>query len=108
MGYMDAEENLKIGDVMELWIEESERADQSSSASAENVIGVNWWPCQTAAATAAAASVAKTSPCQAHGGDGVMTMNELQDVIDEGNVSNTAVEVIKVLKMFDHDRKYSV
>ena len=31
-------------------------------------------------------------------------MNEVQDVIDEGN----AVEVIKVLKMFDHDRKYSV
>ena len=35
-------------------------------------------------------------------------MNELQDVIDEGSVSTTAVEVIKVLKMFDHDRKYSV
>ena len=32
MGYIDAEEDLKIGDVMELWIEESERADQSSSA----------------------------------------------------------------------------
>ena len=32
-------------------------------------------------------------------------MNEWQDVIDEGNVSNTAVEVIKVLKMCDHDRR---
>ena len=31
-------------------------------------------------------------------------MNELQDVIDEGSVSSTAVEV---LKMFDQDRKYS-
>ena len=35
-------------------------------------------------------------------------MKEMQDVIDEGNVSNTAVEVIKVLNMFDHDRKYLV
>ena len=35
-------------------------------------------------------------------------MNEFQDVIDEGNVSNTAVEVIKVLKMIDRDRKYTV
>ena len=37
-----------------------------------------------------------------------MTTNELQDVIDGGSVSNTAVEVIEVLKMFEHDRKYSV
>ena len=31
MGYIDAPENLKAGNVMGLWIEESERADQSSS-----------------------------------------------------------------------------
>ena len=35
-------------------------------------------------------------------------MNELQDVLDEGSVLSTAVEVNRVLKMFDHDRKYSV
>ena len=39
------------------------RSEQFSSA--ENVIGVNWWPCQTAAA-AAAASVAK--PLRVSGG----------------------------------------
>ena len=47
-------------------------------------------------------------PYQRHMGDGVITMNELQDVIDKGYVSNTAVEVMKVLQMFDHDRKCSV
>ena len=47
-------------------------------------------------------------PCRGHKGDGVMTMNELQDVIDEGSVSSTAVGVIKVLKTFGDDRKYSV
>ena len=55
MVYVDAQENLKTGGVMGLWIDESERADQSSSFSAvENVIGVSWSPCPTAAATAAA------------------------------------------------------
>ena len=32
MEYVDAQENFKTGGVMGLWIEESERADQSSSA----------------------------------------------------------------------------
>ena len=32
IGYIDAQENVRTGGVMELWIEESERADQSSSA----------------------------------------------------------------------------
>ena len=32
MGYIDAQENLKTGGVMGLWIEEPERAGQSSSA----------------------------------------------------------------------------
>ena len=45
---------------MGLWVAESERADPEQFSSAENVTVVNWWPCQTAAATvaAAAASVA--------------------------------------------------
>ena len=30
MEYVDAQENLKTGGVMAMWIEESERADQSS------------------------------------------------------------------------------
>ena len=47
-------------------------------------------------------------PCQGHRGDGVMIMNKLQDVIDEGSVSSTAVDFINVLNMFDHNRKYSV
>ena len=37
-------------------------------------------------------------PCQGHRGDGVVTMDELQDVIGEGGVSNTAAEVIEILK----------
>ena len=52
MSYIDAQENLKTRGVMGLWIEESEQFN-----AAENVIRVNWWPCQTAAATAATASV---------------------------------------------------
>ena len=65
------------------------------------------------------------TPSQRHSGDGVMTLNELQDLIDEvtavgngtlfseslsvlvaqkDNVSNNEVEPIKELKMFDHDR----
>ena len=63
------------------------RAEQFSSA--EDVIGVNFWPCQTA--TSAAASVAKTFRVRGHGGDGVV--HEFQDVIDEGNVSNTAAAI---------------
>ena len=46
--------------------------------------------------------------CQGYTGDGALIMIKLQDVTDEGNVSNTAVEVIDVLNMFDHERKYSV
>ena len=96
MGYIDAQENLKTGDVTGLGIEESEQADQSSSAQKKNVIGVNWWPCQTAAATVAAASVAKTFRVRGHRSGGVVTMNVLQDVVDEGGVSSTTVEAIKV------------
>ena len=32
MGYVDAQENLRSGDVMELWVKESEQEDQGSSA----------------------------------------------------------------------------
>ena len=32
MGYIDTRENLKSGDVMGLWIDKSEQADQSSTA----------------------------------------------------------------------------
>ena len=32
--------------------------------------------------------------CQGHTGDGAMIMTKLQDVTDEGDVSNTAVKVI--------------
>ena len=69
MSYIDAQENLKTRGVMGLWIEESEQFN-----AAENVIRVNWWPCQTAAATAAIASVCEYILSQGHKGDGVMTM----------------------------------
>ena len=39
MGYIDAQENLKTRGVMGLWIEESERADQCSSAQQKTWLG---------------------------------------------------------------------
>ena len=60
MENIDAQENLKTGDAIGLWIEEIRASRSEQFSSADKVIGVNWWPCQTAAATAAAASVAKT------------------------------------------------
>ena len=53
MVYVDAQENLKTGGVMGLWIEESERGRSEQFSAVENVIGVNCWPCPTAAARAA-------------------------------------------------------
>ena len=71
----------------------------------------------------------EATPCQWRSGDRAMTMNGLQDLIDEGmrlataqlfsescsvllvrkdDASDTAVEVIKTLAMCDRDRKYSV
>ena len=52
MVYIDAQENLKSGDAMGLWVGRASRSEQSSSA--ENVVGVNWCTCQTRAAAAAA------------------------------------------------------
>ena len=50
MGHVDVQENLSSGDVSGVlgWRIRARRSEQISAA--ENVIGVNWWPCQTAAA----------------------------------------------------------
>ena len=64
MAYVDAQENLKSGDHWALGRRiRASRSEQSSSA--ENVIGINWWPCQTAAATAAAATATATATATA-------------------------------------------
>ena len=106
MSYIDAQEKLKTGGVNGA-VDRGFRAGRSEQFSAaENVIGVNWWPCQSSSSSGSVGC--EDIPCRGHKGDGVVTMNELQDMIDEGSISSTTVEVIKVLEMFDHDRKYSV
>ena len=56
MGYNDAQENLKSGDAMELVGRQIRASRSEQSSSAENVIGINWWPCQTTAAAVARAA----------------------------------------------------
>ena len=56
MEYNDAQENLKSGDAMGLWVGKIRASRSGQSSSAENVIGINWWPCQTAAAAVARAA----------------------------------------------------
>ena len=54
MAYVDVPENLRSGDVMALWVGESEQEGQEQISAAANAIGVDWRPCQTAATAAAA------------------------------------------------------
>ena len=54
MVYVDLQEDLRSGDVMGLWVGETRARRSEQISAAENVIGVNWWPCQTATAAAVA------------------------------------------------------
>ena len=70
MGYFNAQGNLKSEDVMGLWVGKLGASRSEQSRPAENVTGINWWPCQTATA-AAVASVAEPLGVSGASGDGV-------------------------------------
>ena len=60
MLYIDAQENLKSGDVMGFGVDESERADQSSPAQQKTTLKPTGGHARLFAATAAVATVAKS------------------------------------------------
>ena len=95
MAYIDAQENLKSGDVMGLWVDESERADQSSPAqqktSLESIGGH---------ANSGGGDGSKSHSADRHSGDGVMTMNELWGLIDEVNAVGNGTVVFRNLCPF--------
>ena len=77
------------------------RADSTGpgdeSSSAENIIGVKLVAMPDSSSNSSGSDGSKVTPSQRHSGEGVLTLNELQDLIDEVNVVGNGRIVFRIL-----------
>ena len=100
--YVDVQENLRSGDVLGFLVDESERSDQSEQIRAVQLSRKCHWSQLVAmpdsSSSSSSGSVAcEATPCQWRSSDRVVTMNGLQDLIDEENAVGNGTIVFRIL-----------